>query len=304
MSDLSLLPVEEPHPSTVPGGLSEYIRREVPWGVIEYEFAPVGYLSKKGEPRLQDWRAYQVTKTADKRKRFPSMTTWLGAVLPIDLKSYGEEHGARGVHFLHQQGDLTAEHTEEDAVEMVRERRLGVDAASNRAASRGIDVHKFLEEFGRTGEMPDMDVPLELAGYVKGLEDFLREYDPEPSATELLVADPDRGFAGRLDMRAVTRSKAMPFRASRIVDLKTSPKLSIWPKAHAQTQGYRLADMKCGGPETEIPIVVVVDAEGRFDVVDCLCSEEALDAAIAWYRCVKPIDSACSSRHYALRRAA
>lgn len=296
--------VDERDPATVPGGLFEYVRREVSWGVIEFERAPVGYLKKDGTPRLMDWRAYMVTPNDQKRTRYPSMTTLLGAILPKDLSRYGETHGAIGAHFLHQQGDLTTEHTDEDAVEMVRERRVGVEAATNRAASRGIDVHKFLEEFGKTGEMPRMDVPPELAGYVKGLEDFLKEYDPEPSATELLVADPDRGFAGRLDMRARTRTKSLPFRAHRIVDLKTSPKLSIWPSAHAQTQGYRLADMKCGGPETDTPIVVVVDAEGRFEVADCLCSEEQLDAGLGWYRALKPIESACSSRHYQRRKAA
>jgi hypothetical protein len=211
-----------------------------------------------------------------------------------------EDHGrGRRCRF----GDLTSEHTEEDAVEMVRARKLGVDAATDRAATRGINVHEFLEEFGKTGEMPKLDVPLELAGYVKGLQDFLTEYDPEPSATELLVADPDRRLAGRMDMRAVTRSKAMPHRAERVIDLKTSPKLSIWSGAHVQTQAYRLADMKCGGPETDVPIIVVVDAEGRFDVVDCTMAEEGIDAGLYWRGFLKPVDSACQSRNKLARAA-
>lgn len=296
--------IDERDLSTVPGAFQEFIERDVPWGQITYEFAPAGWTAKNGQRRVQDWRAYWITPTGEKRYRPPSMTTLLGAILPLDLSRYGEMHGAIGAHFLHQQGDLTIEHTDEDAVEMVRERRVGVDAATERAAKRGIDVHQFLEEFGKTGQMPKMDVPLELAGYVRGLEDFLREYNPEPSAAELLVADPDRGFAGRMDLRAVTRSKVMPIREERVVDLKTSPKLSVWPKAHAQVQGYRVADMKCGHGETANPLIVVVDAEGRFEVADCLCSEEQLDAGLAWYRALKPIDSACSSRHYQRRKAA
>ena len=38
------------HPSTLPGGLEVHDRRELAAGVVEFEFAPAGYLTKKGEP--------------------------------------------------------------------------------------------------------------------------------------------------------------------------------------------------------------------------------------------------------------
>lgn len=297
---------DERHPSTVPGAFEIEIEREVPGlGVIRFEQCPMGWLKKDGTPRLQDHRAYWFTPAGGKRVRLPSVTTWLGAVLPKDLSRWGEEHGIRGCWEAIARGELDpSENTEEDAVERVRALKLGADAARDRAATRGIDVHALFEQWGRTGSLPTLDVPLELQGYVQGVQNFIREYEPEPDVVEQLVADPERGYAGRMDLRGVVRSKAMPIRAMRVVDAKTSPKLSIWPAAHYQTRSYSEADRVCGGPETDTPLIVVFDAEGRFDVADCAVSSEQLDRALAYYRDVKPLDSACSSRHYALRRAA
>jgi hypothetical protein len=61
--------------------------------------------------------------------------------------------------------------------------------------------------------------------------------------------------------------------------------------------------MKCGGPETDVPIIVVVDAEGRFDVVDCTMAEEGIDAGLHWRGFLKPVDSACQSRNKLARAA-
>lgn len=296
--------VDERDQSTVPGAFEEFTEREVPWGTITYEFAPAGWTAKNGQRRVQDWRAYWITPHGEKRRRAPSVTTFLGAVLPKDLTRYGEMHGAIGAHLLHQRGELTTENTDEEVVERVRLFKVGADAARDRAATRGIDVHAFLEEYGRTSRMPQMDVPLELAGYVQGLQNFIRDFDPEPLEVEALVADPDEGFAGRMDMKAVVRSEHLPIRETRVVDLKTNVRLSIWPGAHGQVRAYSRADAKCDGAQTSTPLIVVVDAEGRYAVQDCVCSDEQLDAALRWYRAVGPLNSHCEARHRQLRKAA
>lgn len=297
-------PFEEDKAQT-PGAMEIEVERQVPGGTIRFEQAPAGWLSKNGQPRVQDWRAYFWVPDDGRRVRLPSVTTWLSSILPKDLTRWGEMHGIIGAVEAIRRGELDpSEHTDEDAVERVRALKLGADAARDRAAGRGIDVHAFLEDYGRTGRMPSMDVPMELAGYVKGLQDFIADFDPEPVAVELLVADPDEGYAGRLDLKAHIRSEHFPSRDLRVCDLKTSPKRSIWPAAHAQTRAYARADERCGGEPSATPLIVVVDAEGRYDVRDCLCSDEQLDAALRWYRSVSPINSACESRHRQLRKAA
>jgi hypothetical protein len=92
--------------SLTPGAMRTYLKRDVPWGLIEFEESPAGWLTQKGTRRFRDWRAYNVTKHGEKRERYPSVTTAFGEVIPKDFSRYGEEHGARGTHFLHLHGDL------------------------------------------------------------------------------------------------------------------------------------------------------------------------------------------------------
>lgn len=307
LSKAALTPAPEPDPWNVPGAMQERVSRMLDDGtVIQYEFAPSGWLTKAGEPRKQDWRAYFVVPPGEKRRRLPSVTTWLGEICPKDLTRWGEMHGIIGAVEAVRRGELDPNtHTDEDAVERVRALKLGADAARDRAATRGLDTHSVLEAWGKTGEFPDpAEFDSELQGYVRGLVDFLRDYDPEPSAVEFLVAHPERGYAGRVDMRAVCPSKAFPgVRKPRIVDLKTSPSLAIWPQAHLQTLSYSEADLRCGGPETDTPLIVVVAADGRYDVADCAVDSDALDRALSYYEVAKKLNASCQQRNRIARAA-
>ena len=71
--------VEAVDPATIPGALELFMRREVGDGdgLIEFEFAPAGWLMSSGEVRQKDWRAYfyvvnAVCSTCDGSGRIPS----------------------------------------------------------------------------------------------------------------------------------------------------------------------------------------------------------------------------------------
>jgi hypothetical protein len=114
------------------------------------------------------------------------------------------------------------------------------------AKRRGTEVHKIAEP-AIAGEPVDMDaVPPELRGYVESYMDFLDVVDPQPVATELVVASRKHRYAGRLDLIADLPEVVCdgePIPAGRwLLDLKTGEK-GIYPETALQTCGYEHCDL-------------------------------------------------------------
>ncbi len=286
-------------PSTVRGAMEHTKRRELPDGsLIEFEEAPVGWLTKAGEPRKKDWRAYFYTPAGGERVRVPSVTTILDTILPKPgLPPWAEARGIEGAVEAVRLGEIDPRDCA-DPVGTVRRLRLGADRARDDAADRGLNVHAILEEYMRTGAAPNpAEHPEAHHGYIRGLTRFLLKHDPEPVAVEELVCSPVDGYAGRLDLRAV---------ASRLLtgyDLKSQEKGYIYPGAHIQLGCYERGAIAAGDEPADRLLVVVVDAQGGFREMPADHPPEMLDRALDFYRAIKPINSACESANRIEREA-
>lgn len=293
---------DAPDPRTVPGAMEHVKRRELPDGsVIEFESASAGWLTKKGEPRRKDWRAYYFTPSDGKRVRYPSTSTVLDALFPKDgLAPWSEARGIEGAIEAVRLGliDPTDPASAAMAVGIVRSEKLGADRARDEAADRGINIHRLLEVYMETGSPPNpSDHPLDHYGYIRALTRFLLAYDPEPLAVEQLVVHPELGYAGRLDLIARAAGRRVLF------DAKTSEKCAVYERAHYQGLMYSLADVACGGEPVDAVEIAVFAANGEFRVMECAASEAKVLAALRHWQESKPVVSVCEAANRVEREA-
>lgn len=285
-----------------PGAMEERKSRVVPGGLIEYEAAPAGWLTKAGTPRLKDWRAYYWTPAGKGRRvRLPSVSTLLDVVCPKDgLPWWAEARGIEGAIEAIRRGELDPHDpaSAANAVDTVRALRLGADRARDDAADRGINLHALLEHYMLMGESPDIGQhPVEHHGYIRALARWLMKARPEPKAVEQLVCDPDAMYAGRLDLRAHIDGVLTT------VDLKTQVRAGIWRRAHLQVGLYERAAVKNGAIPADRLLIVVLAEDGEFREMECEAIDETIDAALCFYREVQPIDSACERANLREREA-
>jgi hypothetical protein len=285
-----------------PGAMEHRLERPHAKGLIEFEEAPAGWLTKTGTPRKEPWRAYYFSPRGpeSQRTRLPSTTTLLNAICPKDgLPRWAEGKGIEGAWELCWQFDNALHKMTDDAskvVQWVRERELGADAAKLRAAQRGLNVHDLLREYMETGKAPIIGAhPEEHRGYIQALCKWLIKCNPEPVAVEQLVVHGEHGYAGRLDLRAKIAGRLTT------VDLKTQERAGIYRAAHWQVNLYEEAATWLGDEPAEQLTVVVVAADGEYREmpVDRLPVEQAID----FYRICKPIDSACERENKREREA-
>jgi hypothetical protein len=321
-------------PSNTPGALLEHKTRELrDGGLIEFELAPYGWLTRDGERRRSDYRAYYFTPAAfdcapcegsgripgkrdgstkqcptckatgagAKRVRLPSVTTLLDSICPKPgIPPWSEARGIQGAVEAVRRGliDPDDEANVAMAVELVRANRLGADRARDEAATRGLNVHGCLEQYALTGEPPNpADHPVEHWGYIRGLARWLLKADPEPVAIEQLVAHPELGYAGRLDLRANIGGLLTT------VDLKTQENGGLYSTAHLQVGMYELAAQRCGDEPASLLTCVVVAANGEFREMAANHDPSVLRSALDYYAAIKPIDAMCASANRLEREA-
>lgn len=119
------------------------------------------------------------------------------------------------------------------------------DNTSKPALARGTEVHALGEGLiaGEAVEVPEASL-----GYVESYRAWLDEFDPEPVATELLVANRTHRYCGFLDLLAdlpALKAGGVRYPAGRwLLDLKTGkPGGGIFPEAALQLTGYRWAEV-------------------------------------------------------------
>lgn len=321
------------HPSLIPGALEQQKTRGLPdGGIIEFEFAPAGWLKPDGNVRLADWRAYYYTppitecgpcsgtgrvvgKTprgkkcaacegtgeGGKRARMPSVTTLLDAICPKPgLPPWSEARGIEGAIEAVRRGEIDPDDADSAAlaVDTVRRLRLGAERARDDAADRGLNIHALLEHYMKTGEPPNpADHPEAHWGYIRALTRWLVEHDPEPVAVEELVCHPEDGYAGRLDLRAIVGGRLITF------DAKTQENGGIYLGAHLQVTLYERGAIRCGAEPADALMVVVFDSHGEYDQMAADHGPDLVDIALEFHQSIKPIDSACTSRNSARKRA-
>jgi genome maintenance exonuclease 1 len=281
--------------SLVPGAMREQITRDTLVGVVEFEQAPAGWLAKNGKPRRKDWRAYYLTGEDEKRRRMTSVTTLLDAITAKGgLVVWSERIAVRDALEAVRRGvlDPAAPLEPRAAIDVLKANGLGADAEKGKAATRGLNLHALLEEYLRTGTPPDPSAhPEPHRGYIRALAGFLTKYDPEPVLIEHIVACPEHGYAGRLDL--VARVEGLVG----LWDLKTQENAGIYSSAHVQCAMYRRGLRDSDDMEVSTAQVVALAADGGFRVMPCAATDSAVDAALAWYRHLSPIESACDAQN-------
>jgi hypothetical protein len=247
-----------------------YLKRELEDGAL-IEF----------EERVSGFRAYWYTPPGGgERKRFPSVTTILGAIVPKpQLLRWYEECGATAAVILERSRYL-GNIRPENAVHAVREAGNGAEAHLRDAGNRGKRVHSVLEAYAATGDVPNPAAfPESDRGYIRGLIRWLLKADPQIEQFERLVANPGRQYAGRYDIRGKVYGLDL------IVDLKTNRRAAIYREALLQIAGYDLAEAASGGKSADGGMVVAVGPDGTY--AEGLVPGEAWEAwphALNWYQ--------------------
>jgi hypothetical protein len=228
---------------------------------------------------------------APKRQRLVSVTSLIDSILPKPgLLHWSEAQTAEGMLTLLRAGELHPSLTAAEALAAMREAKIGAEGVSTTAARRGVDVHALLERYARDGTWADPVGLLDVDDYpyAHALNDWLRKYRPEPLEIEQLVADPEHGYAGRLDLIATIDGQRT------LVDLKTSEKAAIWDAAHLQTRAYSNASLVCGDDPCDRILIVVVAKDGTWREMDCLMTQRGLEDALRYHRALKPVTAACT----------
>lgn len=302
MTAIATPPVDQ---STVKGGMQERRQRELADGsLIEFEYAPVGYLTQKGDPRRKEWRAYYWTpadkRVLGKRERLVSVSTILDTICPKGgLPYWYEARGIEGAIEAIRIGELDPKvNTPEDAVQRVRALKLGGDRAKDDAADRGLDAHQVMEVYMVTGAIAPRDqYPPEHWGYLQAVADWIATKRPEPLAVEQLVASPKDGYAGRSDLLALVDGKRIRY------DAKSNPDCKVYDSAHVQVQLYERAAIESGEDPADECMVVVFGSDGKWREMPCAADAHRIGVALDYYGFLRPIVSACESANRLERKA-
>jgi hypothetical protein len=227
-----------------------------------------------------------------------SVTSALKVLDKPALLKWAEDCGAEGAARLASLGELAAVPFDE-AGNIVRLHKLGMDAKRDSGADRGTAVHRVLELWARERSVPDLaDFEPEVRGYVQGLAGWLLATRPKPSSVERFVGSVAHGYAGRLDLRASLDGRDC------IVDLKTNPRGRVYDEAHLQARGYALADVECGSEPPDGIVIVAVGEDGGFEMVECEAEEGDWLNVLRTYRSLSRLRNARAARDRIAKAAA
>lgn len=220
----------------------------------------------------------------------PSVTTVLGVLDKSGpLIWWAQGIGGIGALRLQQAGvslgqvrtllDAGADDDARKAIcDLLTQQKISTNHMRDKAADRGTAVHDAFESWAKTGVLPDPSIyPPTEEGYVLGLNEFIKTVNPEPLATEVLVASLDYGYAGRYDIR-LRIPEACDVVAHRtpvkgpqykrlspgvlLADLKTSK--GTYPSHALQLEAYEQASIESGYEPTEARGVLHVTADGDY----------------------------------------
>jgi hypothetical protein len=275
---------------TVIGG--EVVERTLP-GIGELRFencAPGEWLTQKGEPARKARRRYLLNGD-----EIDSVSSIVGTLHAEALVRWAEDHGARGGARAALLGELDGV-PEEEIVARVRALGLGASAQRDEAADRGTAVHVGFQALGEGREIDFAAHPLEWGGWLQGAQRAWRALAARVIEAEQIVCHPELGYAGRPDLIADTADGVA------LVDYK-SGKGRIYDKAHYQTRLYEMARRACGMPPADRILIVGVDDQGDFQLVDCEATEEDALALLHTFRSRKRINAGMAAQRKAARAA-
>lgn len=174
------------------------------------------------------------------------------------------------------------------------------------SAASGTAIHKHALHALSTGRpVPDLDVLSdEERGCAQGVMAFWLDCDPEPLQSEQVVADLELGVAGRLDLRCLLG--AGRYRGETVmVDAKSKLGDSRYVpiKHHAQLAGYEHCARVCGVGESDRQLILLVDAEGGYELIEGQADAEDFGFGVEVYRRSARIGSAAKRARKAAAEA-
>lgn len=86
-------------------------------------------------------------------------------------------------------------------------------------------------------------------------------------------------------------------------DAKTNERGRIYSSAHVQANMYEVAAREAGDEPADRVAVVVFGANGEFREAAADHPPEMVEAAMTWYRALRPIESGCEAANRAEREA-
>lgn len=267
---------------------------------VATETTPSGIevLYQSSPKRLYKVRHRELQDCDEPWREVPSVTTVLDVLNKGGLTVWGMRVGIQGVLSLFDAQALTtmfdwqkdhevvAVPQGEDAVpadvpsveELMKEHKLTTNDVKDSAADRGTNVHDALEQWAKTGHLPNVhEFPPAEQGYVQGLIQFLEDARPEPVRTEVMVGSVEHGFAGRYDLelrlnetRTLRRTPKRSYHdilpGTYLVDFKSSK--GVYPSTHfRQLAAYEAARVECGYEPTDAQYVLNANGEGSYAFV-------------------------------------
>lgn len=287
----------------VPPGLTasgETVVREIPGlGVVKFEDYPAGaWLTKKGEPAKKARRRYlfgETELTAD--TELDAVSSIAGTLDKPALLRWIEDQATRGAVLAERMGELEGV-PDEDLMERVKSLGLGASAKKEMGGDRGTAVHAAAHILATEGKPPNPAafVP-EWRPWMQGMTRAWLSMNPEVVESEQIVCHPELGYAGRFDLLARVDSDLA------LLDYKTG-KGRVFDSAHYSTRLYAMALLRSLGIKVDRIIIIGVDDDGGFQLVDCEATEEDALALLHTFRSRKRINAGMADQRRLAKAAA
>ena len=277
-------------PGVTPTG--ETVVREIPGvGTVTFEnYGPGEWMTKKGEPAKTSRRRYLLDG-----EELDSVSSIVGTLEKPALYHWHEDWGARGAVQAERMGELAGV-PEEDYVKRIKSLGLGATAKKEEGADRGTVIHEGMQSLAN-GVVPNpADVPGIARPWLQGAMAVWLALRPKMICAEEIVCHAELGYAGRPDLIADVDG------AVTLLDYKTG-KGRVFREAHFQTRLYAMAKA-CEGLGIDRILIVGINDEGGFELVDCEASEEDALALLATYRACKRINAGMADQRRIARAAA
>lgn len=192
---------------------------------------------------------------------FPSVTTIIDAVVPKNLSWWAMVVGVKATIHLHNEGKIVTGMDPEDIVTLIRNERLSVYHIRDEKGEEGQAVHKALEKFAKTGEVPDLGkYSVAVRPKIRALANFILDMRPKILSSENRVASLQYGYAGTYDLRVDIAGE------TGIIDLKTGKR--IYPDSQfPQLAAYEQAAIECGEEPTSFQAILHLSSDGEYSFI-------------------------------------
>lgn len=270
----------------------EVVEREHPDGLLRFENYPAGtWLTKAGQPAKKDRRQYTLDGAV-----MDSVSSIVGTLDKPALMYWIEDQASRGAVEAERLGELQ-DCPPEEIMHRVKALGLGASAARDEGAARGHAIHAAFEALALNGSPPNpADYPEDWRPYVQGCVRAWLALDATAVRVEHMVCNLDGGYAGRLDLIADTPEGLT------LTDYKTG-RGRVYDAAHYQTRLYEMA-LRAEGILVDRVVIVGIDGDGGFQLVDCEATEEDALALLHTFHSRKRINAGMAAQRKAAKAAA